>query len=269
MIKFKLVVVFIALLFLMATIPAFASLKVTGWLFEKEVAPGDSLSYIIPISTDSSDGPTDVQGDIIEYSQTLDGFNTGADISHDASPYSAKPFLTVSPERIHLEPGDSKEITVGGIVPTDVGSGGRYAVINVHTVSGNNGSLSFGAGFDIPIRLTINGSELLHTGEIQNLSLAKPVTAKEQNISFIFKNTGNHHYKIQSDAIVMDKDGNVAANATEPNPGASIIPDASRLIEFNIRPKDTLKPGDYSANVTVKTTDGTFLATKEIKFQLS
>jgi hypothetical protein len=95
------------------------------------------------------------------------------------------------------------------------------------------------------------------------------VSAKEQNMSFIFKNTGNHHYRIQSDVVVTDKDGNIVANATKSNPGAPIIPEATRLIKFNIKPQSPLKPGDYSANVTVKEENGSLLATKETKFKLS
>jgi hypothetical protein len=67
--------------------------------------------------------------------------------------------------------------------------------------------------------------------------------------------------------VVTDKDGNIVANSTKPNPGAPIIPEATRLIKFNIKPESPLKPGDYSANVTVKEENGSLLVHHNASFK--
>ena len=266
--KIKVVPIALIIIVLLLVAGIASGLRVDGAILEKEVSRGEHLSHIMLVSTSASDAPTDIQIDVSGYGQSLSGINTVLNSTEDTSPYSVRTSLKVSSDKFHLAPGENKEVTLEGDIPVE-SSGGKYALIYVHTAPQGNGTVGVATAIIVPVRLTINGSEIRHTGEIQNFTLIDPVSAKEQNISFIFKNTGNHHYRIQSDVVVTDKDGNIVANATKPNPGAPIIPEATRLIKFNIKPQSPLKPGDYSANVTVKEENGSLLATKETKFKLS
>lgn len=267
--KNRIIQILIAILAFLLIAGLASGLNVGGAILEGDVLPGDHLLHKMQVSISDLDAPTDIQIDILGYGQALDGTNTELNSSRDTSPYSARPFLKISDDKFYLASGESKDVMLEGDIPAD-SSGGKYALIYIHTAPQGNGSIGIATAVIVPVRLTIKGSELIHTSEIQNFTLIKPVSTKEQNISFIFTNTGNHHYKIQSDAVVTDKGGNIVANATVPNPGAPIIPGASRLIQFNLKPDSPLKPGDYSANVTVKQVDnGAVLASKEIQFKLS
>jgi hypothetical protein len=92
-----------------------------------------------------------------------------------------------------------------------VGSGGRYALISVHSPAsgdealGSEGMVGVAVAINSLVRLTISGTELQRTGEIADLSTAGPSNAQNQNISLIFKNTGNYHYKAQAEAALKDK----------------------------------------------------------------
>jgi len=266
--KLTLVSMIMIILFLAAGLAS--GLQVGGAVLEKEVSPGEHLSHLMLISIGASDAPTDFQIDVLGNGQTLGGKNIMLNSTADSSPYSARPFLKVSSDRFPLAPGETKEVTLEGDIPAE-SSGGKYALVYIHSAPQGNNSSSVGVatGVIVPVYLTIKGSELLYTGEIQNLTLVKPVNAEGQNISFIFKNTGNHHYRIQSVAVVKDNEGNIVANASLTSSRASIIPNTSRLIEFSIKPESPLKPGDYSANVTVNMVNSTVLASKEIQFKLS
>lgn len=262
--KNKHIPVLITIMVIYLAVAVASGLQVSGARLDTEVSCGDHLSHTMRIS----EAPTDVQIDIFGFGQTLDGAQILLNASQDVGPYSARPFLKISANSFHLEPGEVKEVTLEGEIPS-ICSGGKYALIHVYAAPQNNGTIGIATAVIIPILLTITGSEIIHVGEIENLSVANPITGVELNISFLFKNTGNHHYKIRSNAVVMDKDGNIVANATDFNLGSSIIPDASRLIKFNIKPENHLKAGDYTAKVTVNATDGAFLASKEVQFRLN
>jgi hypothetical protein len=127
------------------------------------------------------------------------------------------------------------------------------------------GMVGFILAIDVPILLTITGSEVLNKGEIENFSLEQPVSAAKQTLSLLFKNTGNIHYYPTVKAVVKDKDGNIAANVTVPSP-ISLLPTFTRLFKFDLNPETPLKPGKYNVNASVSLNDGTFLASKEVSF---
>ena len=259
----SLVIVFI----LLAAGIASGGLIVSNAILEKEVAPGDHINHVINAQTRASDPPMDFIVDIYGYGQSLDGGSIGLNASQDTSPYTARPFFNVSPQSFHLDPGKSQEVTLEGDIPKDAGSGGRYALVKIHSLPTGNGTVGFAVGAYIPIRLTISKSEVMDRGEIVNLSLEEPVLAAKQKASFIFKNTGNHHYGAKAEAILEDKEGKTAANASV-HLGLPLIPGNSRLTEIDLIPKTPLKPGTYIMNTTVSTENGIALATKEVSFEI-
>lgn len=121
---------------------------------------------------------------------------------------------------------------------------------------------------DVLVLLKITGTELLKTGEITSLELQKPVTAEHQNVSLIFKNTGNYHYKARAKAVLMDDKGEIIANASTPLSFSSILPTMLREFKIPLIPGRKLSLGKYSINASVSLGDETVLATKEIDFKI-
>ena len=62
-------------------------------------------------------------------------------------------------------------------------------------------------GVDIPVILSIKDTEMIKTGEISKIELDAPILAEQQNLSLIFTNTGNIHYRALAKADLKDKDG--------------------------------------------------------------
>lgn len=253
---------------LLAIGTASASLDVSGAIFEATVSPGQHINHTMIVNTEASDQPMDFVVEVMGFGRSLDGATAEIKSDQDTSPYSARPFLRVSPSSFHLEPAGIKEIVLEGVVPSDVGEGGRYALVNIRSLPMGKGTVGVAVAVDVPVRLTIADTKLVKTGEITSLSLDKPLSRKGQNISLIFNNTGNYHYIALAEAVLEDRKGNILANASTPLTFSSIIPRTSRLFKISLIPRSELIPGSYDINSTVKLEDGTVLATKEIGFEI-
>ncbi len=258
----------ILLSILLAIGTASAGLGVSGAIFEANVTPGQHISHEMLVNIDPKDQPMDFVAGVIGFGRSLDGANAEIRPELDNSPYTARPFLKVSPASFHLEPGGSKEVVLEGNIPSGVGEGGRYALVNIRSLPTGNGNVGMAVAIDVPVRLTIANTRLIKTGEITNLSIDKPISRKMQNVSLLFNNTGNYHYYAFAEADLMDAKGNILANSSTPLTASSIIPRTARLFKMELIPKQELRPGSYKINSTVRLKDGSMLATKEIGFKL-
>lgn len=262
----------IAVILLLSLAPTSFGLGLEGVIFEAEAAPGQHVSHEITVSLRENEGPMDLQVEILDWGQSLDGSNQELEVGAVAC-CSAKDFLRASPDRIHLESGESQKILVEGDVPKDVGSGGRYALISVHSPAsgdealGSEGMVGVAVAINSLVRLTISGTELQRTGEIADLSTAGPSNAQNQNITLIFKNTGNYHYRARAEAVLKDGEGNILASSQTPL-SSNIIPCASRIFEVPLMPEKDLLPGTYRIIAAVKQEDGGVLATKEMEIDI-
>jgi len=267
--KLNHIIIFVILTYLFAISSVESRVGFSGVVLSAEAAPGEHISHDL-ITTLSSDdaSPLNLTVDILEWYQNPSGANLGAKDNPEMAPYSAKNFLSVSPKNFTLKPGTSQNIKIEGNMPA--GDGGRYAIIFAHTVpkvgKGEQG-VAISVGMNTLVLLTISGSNLIKTGEIENLSLIDPISAKQQNLSMAFRNTGNIHFKVNINASLKDEKGNILAAST-PDSGGSIIPTASRRIRFPMTPDSELKPGAYILGVNVTLADGTLLAAKETKFEI-
>jgi hypothetical protein len=104
-------------------------------------------------------------------------------------------------------------------------------------------------------------------GEITDLTVEDAFSDEEKEMSLVFKNTGNYHYKALARAELEDADGNVLASASTPLSITSIIPPNSRLFRLTLT-TDKLNPGTYSVSATVEREDGTVLDSGETEFEV-
>jgi hypothetical protein len=262
----------VALIWLQVLLMLFVStvsggLGVQGVTIEADVAPGEHFSQDIIVYITETDSPMDLLVDVMGYGQSPYGGGTEISPDDDLSPYTARPLLKASPASFHLDPGAKQVVAMEGDVPADVGAGGRYAIVNIHSQPMGNGTVGISLAINVPVRLTIEGTDQVKTGEIESLKLDQPASGVQQNASLIFKNTGNCHFPFKVDATLEDKTGQVLANTSVPL-SSSIVPTCSRTIELPFRPLAELKAGNYNINATVALEDGAPLAGKEINFKV-
>jgi hypothetical protein len=117
------------------------------------------------------------------------------------------------------------------------------------------------------VELTVSGNKTTKSGEIKELRTQEPASGKQQNISVIFRNTGNIHYKVKILGSLVDQSDKVLANATATS-SISIMPGALRMFNFSLIPKKELQPGTYDINATVRLEDGTVMASNETRFEV-
>ena len=248
-------------------LPLSSALGVNGATLVASVTTGETIHHEMLVTLGKSDTSMDLVVDLAGMNQTLSGTYLSVKKEDDVGPYSARPFLNVSPTSFHLDSGGSQKVILEGIVPEKVGDGGRYALVTFKSAPLGNKSVGVLTEIQVPVALTISGSKLAKTGEITSLKVDEPTLAKEQNLTLVFKNTGNIHYRTVAEAVLKDKDGKILANATSRS-GSSINPSSSRLAKLMLIPSSVLKSGVYEVSAQVKLDDGTVLATKEVKFEI-
>lgn len=266
----------IALLVLLAAEPASAGFGVSGAILRAEVLPGESISHAMTVRIAENETPLDFVAEVAGFGQTLSGGYLLLGPETDTSPYSARDFLRVSRESFSIEPGSSVELLLEGEIPPDVGAGGRYVLVEIRSLPAGDGPAGVAFAIDVPVFLTINGTELVKTGEITELKVGKTdeeVDGETENsyssgkilvASLIFKNSGNHHYRALAEAVLKDRDGNVLASGETPLDEASIIPTASRLFEIPLHATTEPTAGTHRLEAKVLSEDGSTLAVEEI-----
>jgi P pilus assembly chaperone PapD len=243
-----------------------ATLTTANSVIKIEAAPGEHFSQNLTVSLSTDEkSPINTIVKVRDWGQSLNGAN-GAINSPDIEPYSAKEFLSVSPINFTIKPGESQQVKIEGDMPA--GDGGRYAMVSVDTLPmQKKGGIGLSFEMNVPVLLTIKGSNISKTGQIENLTLLEPVLSKQQNITILFKNTGNCLYDLDAVISAKDEEGNILA-VTSPRIVGGIIPTAIREIKASLNPESELRPGNYTVRAEVALKDGTVLATKEIKFEI-
>lgn len=253
----------------LALSPVEGRLSITGAIFNAELAPGDHISHNINVSLSSDEpAPVNLAADLMDWYQYPSGLSLGIKDNPDIAPYSSRKFLTVSPENFSLKPGSYQNVKIEGIMPK--GDGSRYAIVFVHIVPNatkKSGGVAVSFGMNTLALLTISGSNIAKTGEISSLGLDEPISPRQQNVTMIFKNTGNTHYRIKANVTLKDENGDVLATAS-PDSSEAVIPTAVRKTSFSMMPKEELKPGSYTIAANAALSDGTVIATNETKFEI-
>ena len=248
-------------------------LSISGAIVNEIVEPGTSYSYTTTIESSTAAPPMDIRVDACGFGSDLDGAWRYVNQSNDGSPYSALSYIKgLSPTSFHLEPGGSREVTWNMSIPAGISDGARYAMLHIYTLPLGEGEMGYVLAAEIPIILTISGSNKSMTGEITDLTTAGNVSAGEPiQVSTILRNTGNYYYKARNEVSLRDEQGNPAANAYTLLSEVEIIPTYSREFMGSLVPlnqKDGLPPGNYSLTSKAMLPDGTVLDTKTISFEL-
>ncbi|MFY9813662.1 MAG: hypothetical protein WCF70_10810 [Dehalococcoidales bacterium] len=260
----------LAALMLLAGLPvpvlADSGLQVSNPILVTDVSPGQTLTFKMTVSIGTSDPTTNIAVQVDGLAQSLDGTNGPAAAANDASPYSARSFITVDSSSFQLQPGGSQDVTATIKIPQDVGAGGRYAMIQIATLPPAGGSVSIASAVNVPIVLTVTGSQLVQTGKITALTTSQPVSGQPLDIFTTLQNTGNHHFKFKNEVTVSDSKGKVLGTIDTPLTSSSIVPAMSMQIEASFIPQSKLPSGIYSVASKVMLDDGTVLDTASSSF---
>jgi hypothetical protein len=258
----------VALSLALAAAPALG-LSVGNAAMVRNVNPGGTYTHTMTVTIDSDDEATDVSVYVAGLQQSPDGGYQLLDASQDTSRYSARQFVTFDKAAFHLEPGGSEDVTATVTVPQDVGDGGRYAMIHIVTQPAATGGVGMAAAVDVPVYLTVNNSQLIHTGEITGVASGEITSGQPINIWTDFQSTGNHHFKVKGEVTVTNDRGQTLDIITTPVTSSSILPGMVRKLEASFIPSVVLAVGTYTVGSKVMLEDGTLLDQSSTTFEVT
>jgi hypothetical protein len=223
------------------------------------VNPGETYTQKMTVSIDGGEAATDVSVEVAGVQQSLTGGHQLLDASQDTSEYSARQFVTIDKAVFHLEPGGSEDVTATVRIPQDVGDGGRYAMIKIVTVPVATGGIDFASAVNVPVYLTVQNSQLIHTGEITGVTSGEITSGQPINIWTDFQNTGNHHFKVKGEVTVTNDRGQTLDIITTSVTSSSILPGMVRKLEASFIASGDLATGTYTVSSKVMLEDGALL----------
>jgi hypothetical protein len=243
-------------------------LNISGALLVADVSPGQTLTWPMSVSIATADPAVDIAVHVMGMTQSPDGVNQDLAVSDDTSPYSARSFITVDKSSFHLDPGASETVTAAIQIPQNVGTGGRYAIINIAEQAAGGSSVNIVAAVNVQVALTIKDSQIIHTGKITGVTVGKIDSGQPVSILTDFQSTGNHHFKVKGEATVRNPQGQILDTVPMPLTSSSILPGMVRQLQASFIPSGDLAPGTYAVDSKVMLEDGTLLDQSSTTFEV-
>jgi hypothetical protein len=259
----KMILSALVIVLMLSAVPV-SAISVSGAKYMGNLSPGGTDVHRMTVGIGPGEAPTDVLAEVVGFGQNMDMGYTTIDPANDLSPYSARTFITLDKNTIHIEPGTTQIINANITLPKNVGAGGRYAIIYLHALPGEG--KSFTTAVIVPVLITDSGTALLETGSITKLDVSDVTIGQPITITTSLKNTGNYHYyHTVNEVIVSDANGTILAdNSTSPSVYA-IIP--GNTVGFIVQPDlKNLPLGTYTVNSKVLLEDGRVLDNKTTTF---
>ena len=249
-------------------------LLISGAIVNITMKPGQTYVHQMVVGSGQHAPPMDIQISANGFGQTLSGSFVPVAADQDHSPYSARMFITaIDKTAFHLNPGDSVPVAVTIVAPPDLGANTRYALVYISSQPVGNGS---GVGqilaASVPVVITPAGAQFNRNGQVRDL-MVKPVAAGQPiDVSAMVVNTGNRHYKVQAQVVILDANGNTVATLPVGLTTTSIIPTFAQQLRASYAALDQphgLAAGAYSAEMQVSMEDGTPVGNMRAAFQIT
>jgi len=256
------------LLLLALTSPAAAGLSVTNPRIQDSISSGQVKTYTMSVGNTANESIT-VGVEVRGLGNDLSGPVHDLTVDKDISPYSARTFVTADPTNFTLGPGESRDITITVNIPSDVGDGGRYADIFIHTIPSGGGQIAISVAVSAQVILTIANSNLIQTGSILSIDTPQPTSEQLFVTTATLKNTGNYHYKATFNGTVTNNLGKVVGTAWQTSSIYNLIPTFSQQMVIPLNISQELSLGEYSLTIQAYTLEGLLLDTKSTPFVLT
>jgi hypothetical protein len=225
------------------------------------VSPGQIFTQTMNVSIGPNTPATTVTVDIDGVAQSNNGTYILLDAAQDTSPDTARPFIIVNTNSFQLQAGGSQALIATIKVPQDASLSSYFAVIHISTppVADSGSNLAISTAVNVPVYLTIKGSQLNQTGTVTGITSGTITNGQPINITTTFQNTGNTYFKIEGQTTITNDQGVTLDTIPMPLTSSSIIPGMSRNLDAIFTPSGSLAPGTYTIRSVVMTLDSILL----------
>jgi len=251
----------LCLLLALSAVAPVSGLRVDGAVLKADVSPGDHIRHEMTVRIGEGEQPVEARAEVMGFGTRPDGMIVPVGPGDDSSPHSAREFFEVHPESFRLEPGVPVKVVLEGDVPVDVGSGGRYAVVEIHTAPQGWGTVGYVTAITVPVYLTINGTEIVKTGEI-----AEIVVSEDEVLSISFENTGNYFYGVAAEVVLRDEGEDVVKTITTQK--GTVLPAVPYSFTISLNSEGDLTPGSYTVEARVIRSDGEVVDSEVATFEV-
>lgn len=252
-----------------------AELRVDNGIINQSVGPGEGYQHTFTVQSGSGEPVMQMLVEAAGFGQTLDGGYFAVPAGEDNYSHSAREFIAdIDKPSFTLSPGPSgaQDVTVRIEVPQDIGDGGYYAIIYVHSEPSGAGQVGSVVAFVIPVVLTVGSTERMVIGEITDLTAREIEDGENIVISSVFENTGNCHYRARDRITMTDKTGKQVAEAAVPLTTSSIVPGYAHGFEASLTSAEGLSElpaGRYEVTSQVFDENDMVLDTKVLALDLN
>jgi hypothetical protein len=256
--------VLILVLVLLSSICSVASgIRISGGKCVMDVEPGASAIHTIRLEVPGATGAETMTIEVMGLELLPDGrFQAVPD---DGGEFSAVKYISLDKSSFTIDPGEREAVTVTIQVPKDAGAGGRYAMLCLHDAPSSGGTLSLVTGINIPVLLTLSGTDLVHTGAIRDVAVAEPESGKPFVITTTLENTGNHHYRPEGEVTITRPDGSaVSTAAMAPK---TVMPGSTMNIDASV--EEPLEAGSYAYDAVVRLETGEIIGEHHGTFEVN
>jgi len=233
------------------------------------IAPGGTDTVRMVFGLGPDENPSDISVQVMGLGQTLNAGFVPINPANDTNPYSARTFISLDNTILHLKPGMSQPVNATITLPKNVGPGGRYAIIYVHSVpAGGEGQATIATGVIIPVLITVSGTTPSLTGSITGVDVGNVTVGQPVVITTTFKNTGNYHYRYTINNVTLtDRNRNIIAEGSAQAGLNSIIP--GNTVQYIVTPDvKNLPMGTYTVDSKVLLANGQVLDDKTTTFSV-
>ncbi|MFA5362138.1 MAG: hypothetical protein WC335_02680 [Candidatus Omnitrophota bacterium] len=206
MIKLKKIVFLTSLFFLSATISSFAQIRIDRDEVKSDVLPGEELSETLIVDNLSKEsvGVKAYFGDF-EFASPFDGRKQSLPLGSTAHSL-ANWKINISPAEFTLAPSEKKEVVCTITVPSDI-HGSYYGVLLFEKVSsGVLAGVSTGVGLMVRVGCPFILEAKNRTVDV---SVDDAGASAKDNLSWVFKNTGDSLLICKGFLNVMNSEGSV------------------------------------------------------------
>ncbi len=259
-------IIIISILLLVFCIAPTAAIGVSGAFYKGSIPAGGSDTLKMSISNGPDDKPMDVVIDVMGFGQSVDQNYLALKPADDLSQYSARTYISLDKNTLHLEPGASGAVTATIKLPQTTGAGGRYAIIYIHALPKSGEAMTMAV--QVPFLIEVSGVNPTQTGSIINITTGDVVASQPIVITTQFQNTGNIHYSHTINTVtITDPKGQILYTGSTTSSPFAIVPGST--VRYVVRPNVTgLQVGTYSIKSGVSLENGQILDEKTTPFDI-